>query len=83
MKVDTDTSVSIRSSMFLHNALNILSDITLTVDPLSTNTLDIGLPLKCALTQRGLMCLVIFSVGFSSINFWALFPSEESTVITL
>ena len=50
MKADTDTYVLIRSLMPLRNALNILNGITLTADPLSTNTLDTGLPLKCALT---------------------------------
>ena len=50
MKVDTDTYVSIRSSLFLPNALNILNGITLTADPLLTNTVNNDYPLKCALT---------------------------------
>ena len=50
MKADIDTSVSIRSLIPLLSAHNNLNDITLTADPLPTNTLDTGLPLKCALT---------------------------------
>lgn len=75
-------SVPIKSLVFLPVTTIIRDDITLTIDPFAMSTLD-SPSIEINFHYRGLMFLVISTISFSRIAFYALLGLEDAIMTIL